>query len=144
MTPIEGASTLGVLAGILASLVTLIVLIVRGSRDSKEAAYHAAKVNSAVNNAPHGQPNLYDQVSFIRDEVAELVSAQRDFTKRGWPTLPEDIGTASRLTETIRALQGHDERIDEKLNDIAVMLRDHILDENDKLEALLRRMNDLC
>jgi hypothetical protein len=126
MTPIEGASTLGVLTGILASLVAVIALIIRGARDAKEAAYHAHQVNQAVNNRPHDHPNLYDQVSFIREEVAELVAAQRDFTKRGWQSLPDDIGTASRLTETIRALQGHDARIDEKLNDILLELREHV------------------
>lgn len=79
----------------------------------------ARAANTAVNNVGPGDHSLWDQVSMVREDVNELVRAQREFAERGWPTLPDDIATAAQLTATIRTLQ-HD------VGDIKRTLDDHV------------------
>lgn len=83
---------------IVATLAGVIVLLVKTYQQSRAA-------NAAVNNIGPGDHSLWDQVTFIREDVSALVDAQRQFSEKGWSTLPDDIGTSARLTETIRHLQ---------------------------------------
>ena len=115
---IDDTSTLGVLAAVLTTLVSILGLLVRTNRN-------AAAANRAVNNVGPGEHSLWDQVTFIREDVQDLVAAQRDFAAKGWATLPDDIATASRLTETIRALQAADRRQAEILADVLATIREH-------------------
>ena len=96
--------------GMTAALIT-VILMLAGVLVFVIRTYTEAKAaNRAVNNVGPGEHSLWDQLANIRDDVLELVEAQRDFAKRGWQTLPDDIGTAARLTETIRVLQANDAR----------------------------------
>ncbi len=130
----DGEASVAIAAlAIAGTLAGAIVLLVKIREQARTAASQATQANQAVNNvAPGEEHSLWDQVAFIREDVAELVEAQRDFAQRGWRTLPDDIATASRLTETIRSLQHADERqleryddIDRKLSTLHEFLRDH-------------------
>jgi len=103
-------------------LVGVLVFLVRTFSATRQ-------VNQAVNNVGPGEHSLWDQVSFIREDISVLVEAQKDFAEKGWRTLPDDIGTASRLTETIRHLQAGAEGNE----------RDHarIVADLEKLSAIL-------
>jgi hypothetical protein len=88
----------GALVAILGTLVVILLVVVRTYGQAKAA-------NRAVNNVGPGEHSLWDRVEFIHEDVKQLVAAQDDFSEKGWRTLPDDISTASRLTETIRDLQ---------------------------------------
>ena len=129
----DNVSTFGILAGVLTSLIVVLYYVVRTFQSSNE-------VNKAVNNIGPGETRLYDQVVALLELAAEmkvnqaeivkdmtvLVDAQNDFSEKGWRRLPPYIGDASALTETIRRLQYHDERIDEKLDEILAELKSHV------------------
>jgi Na+-translocating ferredoxin:NAD+ oxidoreductase RnfG subunit len=117
------------LVAVIAPLVGALVVL---AKRTTIAAEQATMANRAVNNVGPGEHSLWDQVSFVREDVMELVEAQRDFAKRGWQTLPEDISTAARLTETIRDLQhsaatnqAEHDRIIAKIDTLADSLREH-------------------
>lgn len=88
-----------------------LVLIVKTWAQAKAA-------NQAVNNVGPGDHSLWDQVAFLREDVQQLVESQRDFTKRGWQALPDDIATAARLTETIREIQHSQQECKEAIREI--------------------------
>ena len=94
---------------VVAMLVPLVGALVYLARRTNIAADQATQANQAVNNVGPGAHSLFDQISFMRDDIQELREAHQDFARRGWPTLPDDIGTASKLTETIRQIQ-HEQR----------------------------------
>ena len=129
----ESISTIGILAGVLAALITVLYYVVRTFQSSDQ-------VNKAVNNIGPGEVRLYDQVVTLLELAAEmkvnqneivkdmavLMDAHNDYSDKGWRRLPPDIGDASALTETIRRLQYHDERINEKLDEILAELKSHV------------------
>jgi len=101
-----------VVAALVAVLLALLGVVVKTYSQAKAA-------NAAVNNVGPGEHSLWDQINMIRRDVDELVRAQREFAAKGWPSLPDDIATASMLTSTIRTLQ-HD------VNDIKRTLEHHV------------------
>jgi hypothetical protein len=126
-------SEVGVLTGILASLVTILVYLIRGTRDAREAAYHSQQANAAVNGRGPGEHKLYDLVAHIEErqkaqteDLQVLIEGKLDFDRRGWPSLPPGLSTAAELTSTIDGLRHHDERVDEKLDAILQELRAHV------------------
>ena len=129
----ESISTVGILAGVLAALITVLYYVVRTFQASNE-------VNKAVNNVGPGETRIYDQVVSLLElaaemkanqneivkDVAAIVDTQNAFSEKGWMRLPSDIGDATALTETIRRLQYQDERMNEKLDDILLELKSHV------------------
>ena len=80
----------GLLIFIAVSMVGLVVFMVR--------TYRTVNTDDTA---------LRQAVDHIRIDVEKLVAAQDKFQSKGWATLPDDIGTAARLTEKIRQLE-HD------------------------------------
>ena len=66
------------------------------------------------------------EVQHIKAAVDKLVEAQDAFQSKGWTTLPDDIGTSSALTETIRDLQHDAAEVDKKLDIVIGELREHV------------------
>ena len=111
------------LIAIIATAIAGLVYTIKNNSLVKEGSKAAQQVNQAVNNVGPGEHRLYDMVAMIRDEIKYLTEAQHDFANKGWATLPADIGTASRLTETIRDLQSKDKFVVQKLEEITVSLK---------------------
>jgi len=111
-------SIAAILGTLVVGLLAVIVLLVKTMSEVKTGSQQAAAVNDAVNNIGPGGVRLYDRVSHIDQAVAELRQAQTDFAKRGWGALPDDIATASGLTEVIRDIQ-------HEIADISTRLRVH-------------------
>jgi Na+-translocating ferredoxin:NAD+ oxidoreductase RnfG subunit len=121
------------LLGMLATMVGVLVFLVKSYRQTEIAATEAKQTNNSVNNVLPGMPTLYQQVLQIKETMNKFTDAQDDFTQKGWRSLPEDINTAIGLTETIRELQHKDIAIQESLDSLGerldVMveeLREHI------------------
>ena len=82
--------------------------------------------------------------SFFHEKIEHLLRADKEFTEKGWRTLPEDIGTASQLTAKIRELE-HADRALLSASDLAkeAMARNEeehrrIIATIDELKQLLR------
>lgn len=114
------------LLGMVGVMVSALVFLVKSYRQSEIAASESKAANAAVNNVTPGLPTLYQNVEHVAQVVNKLADAQEDFAKRGWATLPDDIGTAAALTQTIRELQHQNQHQDQKLETILKELREHI------------------
>lgn len=114
------------LIALVGTSITALVYVIRNGKYAKQGAEDAAATNAAVNNVGPGQHKLYDLVQRIHDDVVDLKKDQEQFDSHGWETLPADLNSAVALTSTIRDLQHHYERVDEKLDTLIGELRDHV------------------
>lgn len=119
----------GALVAVVSGMIGMMWLLVKTLAHSKDAAQEARQTNAAVNNTGPGQHRLYDKISLIESEIGKLVEAQNDFTEKGWRNLPDDLGTALGLTETIRAIQRDDVSVGERLEAMQSMLEEHVARE---------------
>ena len=113
------------LIGVGTTLIAALVATVKAAMSSRVAAVQAAEANRAVNGVGPGEARLYDMVADIKADLDKLVVANEDFARRGWMTLPDDLSTAARLTETIRALQHGSRDTSEKLDQVLKTIRAH-------------------
>jgi hypothetical protein len=122
------------LIAVIATAVAALVYTIKNNGIAKQGAKAANETNAAVNNIGPGEHRLYDMVVMIRDEVKALTNSQSEVDKKGWSTLPVDLGSATALTETIRTLQRHDSSIIQKLEKIdkRIMSIDTKFDEHIK------------
>ena len=97
------------LLGMMSAMVGALVYLIRqslGQKDDHDVVIH--------------------EVAHIKDAVDKLVEEQEQFQSKGWTTLPDDIGTSSALTETIRDLQHDAAEVDKKLDIVIGELREHV------------------
>lgn len=112
--------------GILATLVAALVFLAKGYAKTKVAAEQATQANQAVNNVGPGEHRMYDMVTEMGKKLEHISVEQEEFQTKGWKTLPDDLASASRLTETIRSIQHNDEILHQKLDMIIKELREHV------------------
>lgn len=90
-------------------------------------------VNQAVNNRPEGE-GLFSKLGAIQTDLGHLLDADRAYQAKGWASLPEDINTAAKLTQTVRNLQIQDKAQAAKLEELLATLKDHDAWERAKKE----------
>lgn len=119
------AFIVGTLGMICVMLVAGLIYLVKTFRTTKET-------EKSVNNVRPGEPTLREiagltaqRVEDLADDVNTLVEAQAEFQRAGWASLPDDINTSAKLTETIRGLQGCDKDIQNALKRIEDTLIEH-------------------
>jgi len=116
----------GALAAIVTALIGMLWLLVRTLANSREAALKASGAYDAVNGAGPGEHRLYDKVGHIAADVEHLVEVNKIFQARGYDGMDEDLSTGPALQHTIREIQQADVDVGARLDEIMVMLVDHI------------------
>ena len=80
---------------------------------------HAKEASGAVNGVGPGEHRLYERVAVLHQmmvhlterhehmtiHLREITSFQREFSDKGWRSLPEGIDTGTGLASTIQALE---------------------------------------
>ena len=122
-----------ILGGLLVTLVSAFVYIVKGAKSAEVAATQSSAANQAVNNVGAGEHRLYDKISHIlalaqtnAKNIEKLVKIQDEFSDLGWQHLPPDLHDAVALTSTVRELQHAHKEQSELLQEIKLMLGDHV------------------
>jgi hypothetical protein len=96
---------LGVLGVVILILVALLWITIRNMNTK------VSDINHAVNNVKPGDPMMIDRVKHIEQMLGKVDDWMDDFNRHGWPSLPDDIGSAAALTETIRQIQNRLEQL---------------------------------
>ena len=109
---------LGSLVAILVTLAGILAVVIKSWQEARAA-------NNAVNNIGPGEHRLYDRIQMIHDEVMHLREGEEQFQSKGWPSLPEDLGSAAALTSTIRDLQRSRDEILARLAELSDLIRAH-------------------
>ena len=106
------------LIALVATSIAALVFIIRngryiktGAEDAAQPAEQATSAANAVNHVEYGEHRLYDV-------VARIEAKQIEFDRK-WGALPESLGNAVNLSETL-----HD--MNRRLDDIQTQLADHV------------------
>lgn len=113
-------------AFIVGALVAVLMMLAAGLIYLVKTFKAAQGANSAVNNVGPGEHRLYDKIGFLQKGMEHLIEANDQFNRKGWNSLPQDINTASGLTEVIRELQNDHRSGHELLERIEIELLRHI------------------
>ena len=105
MIPVEAIIDSSIDPSVIAGLGVVVTMLAGALVLLAKTLAETKQVNSAVNNRPPGE-GLFAQLAALQASVDILLKREEEFASKGsWHALPDDMGDAAKLTQTIRDLQ---------------------------------------